>query len=45
MKRVENNENLIVRESIFFSLMQLMEKRKFDDITITEITTRAGVSR
>ena len=45
MKANRNSENLIVRESIFFALMQLMEKKKFDDITITEITNRAGVSR
>jgi len=45
MKANRNSENLIVRESIFFALMQLMEKKKFNDITITEITNRAGVSR
>ena len=45
MKKNRNSENLIVRESIFSALMQLMEKEKFDNITITEITTRAGVSR
>ena len=45
MKKDKNSENFIVRESIFSALMQLMEKEKFDAITITEITTRAGVSR
>lgn len=38
-------ENLFVKECIFTALMQLMENRRFSDITITEITARAGVSR
>ena len=45
MSKRKNSENLLVRESIFSALMQLMEKKTFDDITVTEITTRAGVSR
>lgn len=45
MNKRKNPENLLVRESIFSALMQLMEKDNFDDITVTEITTRAGVSR
>lgn len=38
-------ENLIVRESIFTALMQLMETKHFSEISVTEITKRAGVSR
>ena len=45
MAKKKNAENLIVRESIFSALMQLMSNRAFDDITVTEITKRAGVSR
>lgn len=45
MTKRKNTENIIVRESIFSALMQLMEKKPFDEITVTEITTRAGVSR
>lgn len=45
MTKKKNAENLIVRESIFSALMQLMSKKAFEDITVTEITQRAGVSR
>ena len=45
MSNRKNSENILVRESIFSALMQLMEKKAFDAITITEITSRAGVSR
>ena len=45
MNKRKNPENLLVRESIFLALMQLMENKNFDDITVTEITARAGVSR
>lgn len=38
-------ENILVRESIFTATMQLMEKKNFNDLSVTEITTRAGVSR
>ena len=37
-------ENQIVQESIFTALIQLMQK-EFHNITITEITEKAGVSR
>lgn len=45
MIKRKNSENLIVRESIFVALMQLMETQAINDISITDITTRAGVSR
>lgn len=43
-KRV-NSANLIVRESIETALIQLMEKKPFGEITISEIVEKAGVSR
>jgi len=43
----KNNDlqNRITKESIFTSLMILMEKKNFHDISITEIAQKAGVSR
>lgn len=38
-------ENQIVQESLFTALIQLMQKKEFHNITITEITEKAGVSR
>lgn len=43
-KRV-NSANLIVRESIETALIQLMKKKPFGEITISEIVKKAGVSR
>ena len=43
-KRV-NSANLIVRDSIETALIQLMEKKPFGEITISEIVGKAGVSR
>ena len=43
-KRV-NSANLIVRESITEALLSLMKKKQFADITITELTKKAGVGR
>ena len=40
-----NIQNMITKESIFTALMILMEKKNFKEISITEITKRAGVSR
>ena len=45
MKKRVNSANLIVKESIETALIELMEKKSFADITITEIVTKAGVSR
>ena len=38
-------ESQIVRESIFTALMQLMNVKHFSEISVTDITKRAGVSR
>ena len=43
----KNNDlqNRITKESIFTSLMILMEQKNFHEISITEIAKKAGVSR
>lgn len=38
-------QNKITKESIFVALMSLMGKKNFKDISITEVTQKAGVSR
>lgn len=45
MDKRKNSANLIVRESIETALIQLMEKKPFGEITISEIVEKAGVSR
>lgn len=45
MDKRKNSANLIVRESIETALVQLMEKKPFNEITISEIVKKAGVSR
>lgn len=46
MKRLDNNsQNKLVKECIFTSLMILMEKNNFQEISVTDITNKAGVSR
>ena len=46
MEKLDNiSVNNMVRECIFTSLIALMEKREYQDITITSITKKAGVSR
>jgi len=43
---VSNSEiNALTRESIYIALKQLLEKKNLSEITITEITSKAGVSR
>lgn len=42
---MERKNNKIVTECITIALIQLMEKKNFDDISITELTKRAGVGR
>ena len=42
---MERKNNKIVTESITIALIQLMEKKDFNDISITELTNRAGVGR
>lgn len=44
MKKV-NKTNLVVKEQIVAALMQLVEQKSFVSISISEITTLAGVSR
>lgn len=45
MAKKINAANLIVKESIETALLELMKKKAFCDITITEIVQKAGVSR
>lgn len=46
MKNINNVlQNQIAKESIFTALMILMEQKNFKEISITELTKRAGVSR
>ena len=42
---IERKNNKIVTESITLALIQLMKKKDFNAISITELTTRAGVGR
>ena len=46
-KLSKHNENInkIVRESIQQALIILMNQKKFNDISITELCKKAGVSR
>jgi AcrR family transcriptional regulator len=44
-KTSKNTQNVIARESIFTALMILMGKKKFNEISISELTKKAGVSR
>ena len=43
--KMERKNNKIVTESITIALIQLMEKKNFNEISITELTKRAGVGR
>ena len=43
-KRISQS-NVFVKQCIVDGLFDLMENKKFEDITITEIIKRAGVSR
>lgn len=44
-KTNRNKVNLFVRECIWTAVFALLEEKEYDDITITEIIKRAGVSR
>ena len=44
MKR-NNSAHLLAVDSIYEALVQLMEKKTYQEISITDITNRAGVSR
>jgi AcrR family transcriptional regulator len=43
--KYNTEQNKITKESIFGALMSLMEKKDFKNISITEVTQKAGVSR
>lgn len=43
--KTNNSQNKISKESIFTALMIIMKKKDFKEISITEITKKAGVSR
>lgn len=45
LKRFNQENNAITRESIEISLLQLLEKKDLKKITISELVQRAGVSR
>ncbi len=45
MNTKDNSQNQLVKDCIFESLMILMKKKEFKNITITDITNKAGVSR
>ena len=46
MEQLTNShDSSLVKDCIFTALMLLMEQKDFDDITITEIAKKAGVSR
>ena len=45
LKRFNQENNAITRESIEISLLQLLEKKDFKKITISELVERAGVSK
>lgn len=45
MTKRKNSANLIVKESIETALIELMKKKPFLEITISEIVKKAGVSR
>jgi len=41
----KKNNGLLLKEWMFIAFMQLLREKPLDEITITEITSRAGVSR
>lgn len=44
-KLTKDTHEHLIKDCIFTALMMLMEQKDFDDITITEIAKKAGVSR
>jgi AcrR family transcriptional regulator len=44
-KEESGNSNKFMKESIFNALLALMDEKEFNDITVTNITQKAGVSR
>lgn len=45
MGKSNSEKSTFAKECMFLALKQLMEEKPFDEITISEITARAGVSR
>ncbi|WP_078577677.1 TetR/AcrR family transcriptional regulator [Salipaludibacillus agaradhaerens] len=45
MEKRRHASNVFAKECISTALLQLMESNKYEDITITDITKKAGVSR
>lgn len=43
--KYNTEQNKITKESIFGALMSLMEKKDFKNVSITEVSQKAGVSR
>ena len=43
--KLNSYRNAITKESIFIALMLLMKTKEFHKLSITEVTTKAGVSR
>ena len=41
----QNESNLLTKECIVTALLRLMQEKKYESISITDITTLAGVSR
>lgn len=44
-KEPKKNHGLFLKECMFIAFMELLNEKSLDEITITEITSRAGVSR
>lgn len=44
-KASSTQENSLMKDCIFTALIKLMEQKNFEDITVTEIAKKAGVSR
>lgn len=45
MKNTSNKQNILAKDWIFSALMRVMKNKPFQEISITEITKTAGVSR
>ena len=45
LKERKNKNNLFVRSCITEALIELLKKKNFEDISITDIINKAGVSR
>ena len=45
MEKSRNPKNIFVKECLFTALLILMQSKNFHEITVTELTKKAGVSR